>query len=456
MSFRSGMILALSAALTLAGCAAGAAGGGALTSPTGREYPPGTPPSNTRFTQAATLALAQGDFETALTESRGGIAEDPGNPQHFYLAGEAAAGLGQYELADSMWNAAQEIYPAYELEIEPAREQAWAEAFNLGVEAYNANDVQGAIDAWRGANLLYPYRADAAQNLAVVLTQEGEYEEAIEVYRGALEALEMEPATRVLEEPELTEREEARAFMRENLAQLLLYTDQFAEAEVILREQLEADPGNVELQANLANALGRQGRADEANAIYTELLSGSDLTPTQLFNIGVSLFNANEYVRAAEAFGRVTQVQPNSRDAWYNQANALYAAEAWEELVPIAERLVEVDPLNENAALILARAHRELGDNEAALAALERVEALPIFVDELQMVPGADATTVTGSVVGKNAAQGSPIQLTFTFYDDNGQLGTESVTVNAPAAEQSVEFRVQFGQTASAYSYRLQ
>jgi tetratricopeptide (TPR) repeat protein len=455
MSFRSGMILALSGMLTLAGCAAGAAGGGPLTSPTGREYPPGTPPTNSRFTQAATLALAQADFETAMTQSREGIATEPGNPQHYYLAGEAAAGLGQYEVADSLWNAAEEIYPAYELEIEPARESAWAEAFNQGVEAYSANDVEGAVTAWRGADLIYPYRPDAAQNLAVVLTQEAEYEEAIEVYRGGLEALELEPATRIIEEPELTERAEARAFMRENLAQLLLYTDQFAEAEVILREQLEADPENIELQANLANALGRLGREQEASDIYSRLLNATDVTATQLFNIGVSLFNANEYIRAAEAFGRVTEVQPNSRDAWYNQANALYAAEEWAELVPIAERLVEVDPLNENAALILARGHRELGDNEQALAALERVEALPIFIDELQMVPGADATTVSGTVIGKNAAQGSPVQLVFTFYDDNGQLGTQTATVNAPATEQSAEFRVQFGQAASAYSYEL-
>src|SRR5690606_2910116 len=126
---------------------------------------------------------------------------------------------------------------------------------------------------------------------------------------------------------ELTERAEARAAMREGLAQLLLYTDQFEEAEGILREQLAEDPDNVELQANLANALGRLGREQEASEIYTRLLGASDVTATQLFNIGVSLFNANEYVRAAEAFGRVTELQPNSRDAWYNQANALYAAE---------------------------------------------------------------------------------------------------------------------------------
>lgn len=456
MSFRSGMIFALSAMLAFAGCAAGATSGGPLTSPTGREYPPGTPPSNTEFSQRATLALAQSAFEDALAVSREGIAEDPTNPQHYYLAGEAAAGLAQYELADSLFNAAEDIYPAYELEIEPAREVAWADAFNAGVEAYNASDAAAAIEAWRGATLMYPYRPDAAQNLGVVLTQEGEYEEAIEVYREGLEALDTPPNTRVLEEEELAEREESREFMRENLAQLLLYTDQYAEAEIILREQLAADPDNAELKSNLANALGRLGREDEANDIYNELLSAPDITPTQLFNVGVSLFQTDQFLRAAEAFGRVTDLQPESRDAWYNQTNALYAAEAWEDLGPIAERLVELDPLNENAALMLAESQRRLENNAAALAALERLEALPVFVDELQMVPGASATTVNGTIRGNSAAAGSPVQLRFTFFGDSGEgLGTETVTVNAPASEQTTTFRVQFAQPAAAYQYEL-
>src|SRR3712207_8372422 len=37
------------------------------------------------------------------------------------------------------------------------------------------------------------------------------------------------PATRVLEEAEIAARNETRAGMQENLAQLLLFTDQFAE-----------------------------------------------------------------------------------------------------------------------------------------------------------------------------------------------------------------------------------
>lgn len=455
MRFQSGMILALSAGLLLSGCAGAAgAGGGPARSPTGREYAPGTPPSQTRFSQSATLALAQGQYEQAMTQSREGIASNPENPQHYLLAGEAAVGLGDFVLADSMWTAAETIYPAYELEIEPAREAAWADAFNEGVEAYNSGNTQAAIEAWSNADMIYPYRPEAAQNLAILLTQEGEYQTAIDTYRSALTALETPPATRELEPEEIAEREEAEAFMLENLAQLLLYTDQFAEAERLLRRQLEAKPDDVELQANLANALGRQGREAEAAEIYNRLLSGSNLNATQLFNIGVSLFNSNEYVRAAEAFGRVAQLVPNSRDAWYNQANALYAAEEWTALLPIAGRLVELDPLNENAGLILARAHRELEQNQEALAALERIQSLPVYLEELQLRPSGDQTTIAGRVVGNAAPQGSTVRLRFTFYGETGQT-TETATITAPAAEQSAPFELTVAAPAEAYSYEL-
>lgn len=459
MRVRSGMILTLAAAFTLAGCAAGGttAAGGPAVSPIGKEYPPGIEPSNSQYTQQAVLALAQGDFQTALDQSREGIASDPENAQHFFLAGEAAAALGQYELADSMWIEAERIYPAYELEVEPAREGAWAEAFNVGVEAYNEGDMDTAIAAWQGATLIYQYRPGAAQNLGIVLMQEARYEEAADAFRRGLEAVESEPQTRLLEEEEIEERAEAGEFMLENLAQLLLYTDQFEEAESLLRQQLAEDPENVEIRANLASALGRLDRADEAAQIYAELLESPDLGTEQLFNVGVSLFNAGEHVRAAEAFGRVTEIVPNSRDAWYNQANALYAAEEWEMLVPIAERLVEVDPLNENTGLILARSYRELERNTDALAALERLQDLPIFVEDLQMQPTAESTRVSGRIVGNLAEQGSPLTLRFTFYGSTGQtLGSETVTVNAPAAEQSTDFQLEFGQSAVGYSYELQ
>jgi tetratricopeptide (TPR) repeat protein len=455
MRFRIGMIYALSAGLVLGGCAAGAAGGGPLTSPTGRVYEPGTPPRQTRFSQAATLGIAQANYEQAMASAQEGIAADSANPIHYFLAGDAAVGLGDYELADSLWRVAERIYPAYEMEIEPSRENAWANAFNEGVEAYNSGNAQGAITAWSNADMIYRFRPEAAQNLAIVLSQEGEYEEAIATYERGLEAIDLQPATRVMDETELAERAATAAAMEGELATLYMYTDQFEEAEELLRAIVARNPDDVAAQANLATALVRLNRQDEATAIYTRLLTAQGLGVDDLLSIGIALWEAEDHARAAQAFGRVVDLLPEHRDALFNQANALYQTESWQEVVPVAERLVQVDPLNEQGYLILARAHTQLNQSNNALTILQRNQDLPVRVDGLQLQPGANSATLTGIVFGNVAPAGSQVRVRFTFFGDAGTLGTRDVTLTAPATGEQAEFRVEFDQQAKAYKYEV-
>jgi tetratricopeptide (TPR) repeat protein len=462
MRVRSGLILTLAASL-LGGCAAATSSTGGSSAPAaasagGRTYPPGTKPSESKFTTPAKLALAQKKWDVALQQAQQGIAADSANPQHFYLAGQAYAGLGNYAAADSMYDIAQRKYPAYEPEIEPLREQAWAEAFNKGVNAYTAGNTDEAVKDWEQANLIYSGRPEAYQNLAALYTQQGKYEPAIAAYQAGLAAVANGPKTRELTAEEKSDRAEAKDTMTENLAELLQFTEQYAEAEKLFRQELATDSTNVGLQAKLAAAIAAQpGRAAEAQTIYSGLLSRQDLKPSDLMSVGVALFNAKDYQRAGQAFQRLTTARPNSRDAWYNYANSLYASDQFQPLVPVAEKLVQLDPLSEDAALILARAYKETNQNQKALAALEKNEKLPIKVKDLAMRVGAGKTTVTGTAVGNAAAAGTPVTLRFTFYSETGTLGTQNVTVNAPAKDATGQFTVTFENAATpvGYSYEL-
>jgi tetratricopeptide (TPR) repeat protein len=457
MRSRSGMVLALGAGLLLGGCAAGpGAPSGPVVSPTGQVYEPGIAPTNNRFTNDATLAIAQGNYQQALEHIERGRAQNPDNPHFNYLAGQAQLGLGNVDEGLREFARAQELYPAYELEIEPELDRYWGVAFNEGVNAYNAGDLAGAAAAWDRANRIYPLRAEGFLNLGVIHTQQAEYDRAIQAYRGGLEALERQPATRVLTDEDLEDRLETRTTIVSNLAALLNYTQQFGEAEALYREQLRADPTNIEAQSNLAVALARQGRTAEAQEIYGRLMQDPNLTSVDLFNVGVALFQAENYQQAAGAFRRYTEALPNSRDGWYNYANALYAQNAWRDLVPVAQRLVQLDPLNENSALILARAYRETGQNQQALRALQDNEAHPVHVEELEFRPGAQRAVINGRVAGNQAAAGSPVQLRFTFFNETGGVtGTETVTVQAPARGASARFEV-VHQNPQAITYRYE
>ncbi len=456
MRRRSGVAAGFLAALVIGGCGAGRLPPpGPVISPTGVVYPPGTPPTPTRQSQTAILYLRQEHPDRALELALDGIEHDPENPIHYFLAGVAYARSEDYVHADSMFKAAEDIYPAYEIDIEPQREAAWGQAFNAGLEAYEDGDTERTLELWQQAALMYDLRPEAHRNLASLLSSEGRYRDAIRVYREALAGLDKRPVTRVLGDADVQERDEARFQIEGSLAQLLLLTGQFADAEPLLRRQLARDSTNVQLKADLAQAVGGQGRDREAAELYSDLLSEEGLAATQLFNLGVGLFRSSDFDQAAEAFRRLTELQPSSRDAWFNYANALFAAQDWQDLVSAGSRLIELDPLGENSRLITARARLETGDRAGARAGIAAADDAPVYLDDLQMRAAGRSTTITGAVIGNAAEVGDSVRVSFSFYDDRGgALGSTSATVVAPVNGERAPLEVTFGQRAAAYSYR--
>ncbi len=427
-----------------------------VVSPTGIVYPVGTPPTETRWSQTAALYLRSDETpERALAIALEGRDAEPGNPVHHYLAGVAWARMGDFQEADASFAEAERIYPAYALDVEPEREAAWAAAFNAGAALWADGDVEGAIRAWEGATTIFSLRPEAHRNLAMLLQDEGRYPEAIQVYQAALEGLEEVPVTRILPPDALVARDSIRVQTEANLAELLLVMDRFAEAEPLLQKQLAEDPGNLRIQQNLALALSALGREEEAAVLHAALLADGTLETAQLFNLGVALFRAADYPAAAEAFQRLTQRRPRARDVWFNYTNALFAAEDWPALAEAGARLLELDPLNENASLIAARAHLEAGDEERAIAGVQRIEGAPVHLDGLILRPAPGGVSLQGRVVGNAAEAGTEVALRFTFFSDTEALGSRLVTVEAPGRDEVAPLEVQFPGEASGWMYEV-
>ena len=426
-----------------------------IVSPTGFIYALGTPPLDSRFSQTAALYLTQGLDARALERVLLGIDSQPENPIHYFLAGLAHARRAQYSEADAMFTEAERIYPAYELDTAPVREAVWIELFNAGIVTYNEGDLEGTIEVWEQAEMMWDLRPDASLNLGILFNNEARWDDAIGAYQRAVAGLERRPVTRVLPQEELQAREDLRIRNEERLTQLLLFVDRFAEAEPLLRRHLERDPTSIQVRGDLATTLHGLGRDTEAAAIYTGLLSETGLETRDLFNVGIALYRTNDFIAAAEAFERLTRLQPNSRDAWFNYTNSLFAAELWESLATVGDRLTEVDPLGENAGLIAARAHLELGDEQSAAAGLDRTESAPVHVEGLQLRASGPDTSLQGRVVGNAAEPGTSVHLRFTFYGADGALGTEPFTVSAPPRGVRESFEISFEGQVTAYRYEL-
>ena len=424
-------------------------------SPTGFVYELGTPPVSSEFSQTAALFLTKDLLTLGLERALLGVEAEPENPIHYLLAGIAHVRLAQHSEAHAMFTEAERIYPAYELHIAPEREAAWIELFNRGIAAYAEGDVEGTIEAWEQAEMMWDLRPDASLNLATLFKDEGRWDDAIMAYQRAVAGLERPPVTRVLPREELRARAVQRIQAERSLAQVLLLTERFAEAEPLLRRHLERDPTSVRVRADLAAALRGLGEDAEAVAIDTGLLSETDLESKDLFRVGIALYRANDFVAAAEAFERLTRLEPHSRDAWFNYTNSLFAAESWESLAPVGGRLTEVDPLGENAGLITARAHLELGDEQSAEEWLDRTAAAPVHIEGLQLRASGADTSIQGRMVGNAAEPGTPIRIRFTFYGADGALGTELLTLSAPPKGVRARFQVAFAGPATAYRYEL-
>ncbi|HEX8276525.1 MAG TPA: tetratricopeptide repeat protein [Longimicrobiaceae bacterium] len=238
---------------------------------------------------------------------------------------------------------------------------------------------------------------------------------------------------------------------------------------------------------NLGVVYSQRGDLARATQAYRETLTIIDRMPADtsatematraetrqnalagLLSVGARQFQAEQYGPAIEVFRQLTTIDQNNRDAWYNYALALYKQERWADLAPIAQRVVQIDPLNENARIILFNAYKgqaeAAGQNTAgqrdmqnrALKVLEEVEALPVHVDEIRFEsPEGGQPTLNGKVIGNKASAGTQVTLTFTFYGPTGQVGTQSTTVAAPAKGQSANFTVPLpaGQAVTSFSY---
>ncbi|HEX6939605.1 MAG TPA: tetratricopeptide repeat protein [Longimicrobiales bacterium] len=478
MNRNTGLILAVFLGAAVGACASG--GGGSAAE--------GFRPKDNRYTREAeqNIALAmlrssaeekQQLYQKALESARMAIQEDSTNPQGWFVAGQAYANLGDFENADASWDKAEALYPDFRSEIATERENAWVRAYNEGVGALQQDDLDAAIAFMEKADAIYQGRPEARLQLGVFYARKNDFDKAISAYRGALEILRATPSFEMdsAMQADWAANEELAV---SNLAQLLSSSGRDAEAEALFREILAEDSTNIRALVSLAEVLTRQGKNAEADQIYADLIGRDDLSYAHYLTIGVGMFEAEQYEQSANAFRKAVQANPYSRDAYYNLAQALFMqadtleeehekargaaatelgaklTEIYKELAASGEKVLELDPFNRNIIAYMARAYQALSeltsDNAAKQeyrakiqAALQRHEEAAFEVMDISIIPGETEVTMNGRVMNLKLQEGAPIRLRVHMRDTAGTvIGSQEVTISAPAANDVADFRV--------------
>jgi len=411
-------------------------------------------PEDNMWTRSATLYLSQAQsnpnpeqkqarYQEALDAAREGIENRPDNATSYYQAGRALVGLNDFLAADSMLTSAEELWPDMVEETVPVREFAWVQAYNMAIPAINAGNQDEALAQLERAQIIFQGRPEAMLNLGSLYTQRGDTEKATEVYTSAIEVI-RGPALAAQDsvtQQNWIENEQIAVF---NLAQLHAAAERYPEAAELYDSYLERNPGNVDALGNLAIVMINMEMPDSAQAIYEELLNKPDMGTRDFFNVGIGLFQGEQYELAAMAFQKVVDVAPMNRDATYNLSQVLYLMEDYERLVPISTTLLELDPYNVNSHTFYVRGLLMSGDSEEAQVAYDHMEAMPIEVYDLQVQPRSNGGMVSGMIENRASEEGATVGVRMHFLDEEGEeVGTADVDVQLTSLETSAPFQAE-------------
>lgn len=375
---------------------------------------------------------------------QGPIESDTDNHTFYYFGALTQVQLGNYARTDSLLTVFLEKAPAKSCRqlAQQIRKQAWAQLFNQAIEAFQAGDQEQALDRFEQANSMYS-DARSLVNAASLHEQRGNRERALELYQRTLQTGGDQQQIRTA----LTKLAEARMQQGDTAAAMSQY-------EQFLRQH----PKDVSVQAQYAQALAQTGQSDSAQAIFTGLVERTDLTFDQWSQIGVGLFQSENFERAIEAFRRARELRPLNKETMENLLSAYAQAERWDQIPGLADTVMSWYPYDAQNYRPAVRAYDNLKQPKRAQELLTELQGLPIQVVRLGM---AQTASNTYSIQGRfqttdDGAAGEEITIPFEFVDRQGNVvTTHEFTTKLPSQGETaqIQFDIQTKQPVATFRY---
>jgi tetratricopeptide (TPR) repeat protein len=407
-----------------------------------------------------------GDAKRVLMDALDG--GELSNPGVWYFLGRTYALEEDLAGADSAFAKAEELYPACGEDIDNQRRALWVPLYNQGAQALQAGDLATARDAFAKANQISNKESLVPFYLASVMVAQGDVVNAIPLFKKVVGMGQTDEDHK--------ESYETSLF---NAGRLYHMRDQFDSAAVWYAKYREVVPNDAEAITGLHQVLEAAGHEEEALAFTDTLLAYADLlTDVDLFSAGVSLFQADRFERAIDAFRAGLEKNPNYRDGVYNLAQSYFALanpgdeedgqepssdeqeqrrEAAEKMLEVTQRLVELDPANESSVRLLAAAYQLTGDTASTLDEMERVESMPFSVQIRRFQRSDAGARVQGTITNLKEEEITVPDLTFELLNVDGDVvARETVAGTTVSSGGSTQFQfTASGEGIAAWRYRV-
>jgi protein O-mannosyl-transferase len=238
----------------------------------------------------------------------------------------------------------------------------WMAHYNLGIVLSEQGEADQAIDHYRRAVALRPDYAEAHYNLGRLLVEHGQLADAIAHYERAAA---INPAD---------------AEAENNLGVTLFGIGRADDAIAHYQKALEIRPDYAEASCNLANALIAKDDFDGAIARYTACLAVIPDQEEARYNLASALLRRGRTDEAIIQYQNVLQMQPESADAHANLGSAWLAKGRVRDAMEEYTKALQVSPENlaalSNLAWLLATSSdSSLRNGSEAVRLAERADS---------------------------------------------------------------------------------
>ncbi len=411
----------------------------------------------------------------------------------YYILTSDAAGM------DSAFTRAEALKPACKDDIGGWRRVVWVPAFNAGVAAWQANNTDSAINAFRRANSLLSDEPTGYKYIATLFFNSGKTDSAVVYFRRAAQV--------AAKDPKFTQDRKDALY---NLARIEQSQQRWAEAEAVYKEYLVLYPNDPEVVAALGSILMQRGNRDSAFAIYRQIIARADsMGYYSLLRAGVEIssgvteepdtaaagrdcrstarssrpvptaarirarcdsvtttmakaFEASSqeaFKLAAQALDASLKLNPYYRETLIHRANTALGQRDAVTALEMSRRLMAVDPMNKQSIQIMAYAQRQSGKIDSTLHYFRLHDSTLVADVTISLFDSTDGgRDLKGLVTNPRTTASPSLNLLFEFVNVQGEVvATDTVQVSAiqPGQSQAIESSAK-GTGIAAWRYRRQ